>query len=85
MKPAIETLEALQGAWAKMNTDLQTLYDLFDDEKQSIPPMLLEKRQLETIVDAWNDLKAYGIPNLFIYCICALIFETADGANSLHS
>ncbi|OPB37169.1 hypothetical protein A0O28_0040810 [Trichoderma guizhouense] len=60
MKPAIETLEALQGAWAEMNTDLQTLYDLFQDEKQSIPPMLLEKRQLETIVDAWNDLKAYA-------------------------
>lgn len=85
MKPAIETLEALQGAWAEMNTDLQTLYDLFGGEKQSIPPMLLEKRQLETIVDAWNDLKAYGIPNLFISYICALIFETADGANSLHS
>ncbi|KAL6700746.1 hypothetical protein J3F84DRAFT_402728 [Trichoderma pleuroticola] len=60
MKPAIETLEALQGAWAEMSTDLQTLYDLFEDDKQSIPPMLLEKRQLETIVDAWNDLKAYA-------------------------
>lgn len=85
MKPAIETLEALQGAWAEMNTDLQTLYDLFQDEKQSIPPMLLEKRQLETIVDAWNDLKAYGIPNLFIYCTRTLIPKTADVANSLHS
>nr|WNZ75640.1 hypothetical protein [Trichoderma harzianum] len=60
MKPAIATLEALQGAWAEMNTDLQTLYDLFEDDKQSIPPMLLEKRQLETIVDAWNNLKAYA-------------------------
>ncbi|KKP01901.1 hypothetical protein THAR02_05977 [Trichoderma harzianum] len=60
MKPDIATLEALQGAWAEMNTDLQTLYDLFEDDKQSIPPMILEKRQLETIVDAWNDLKAYA-------------------------
>ncbi|KAJ4864054.1 hypothetical protein T069G_00584 [Trichoderma breve] len=60
MKPAIATLEALQGAWAKMNTDLQTLYDLFDDDKQSIPPMLLEKRQLEAIVVAWNNLKVYA-------------------------
>lgn len=75
MKPAIATLEALQGAWAEMNTDLQTLYDLFDDNKQSIPPMLLEKRQLETIVDAWNDLKAYGIFTLFIYYIRTMIFE----------
>ncbi|KAF3077046.1 hypothetical protein CFAM422_000390 [Trichoderma lentiforme] len=60
MGPAIATLEALQGAWAEINTDLQTLYDLFEDDKQSIPPMLLEKRQLEAIVGAWNDLKAYA-------------------------
>ncbi|KAL7954361.1 hypothetical protein V8C34DRAFT_317324 [Trichoderma compactum] len=60
MKPAIATLEALQGAWAEMNTDLQTLYDLFQDDKKSIPSMLLEERQLKTIVDAWNDIKAYA-------------------------
>ncbi|KAL7934086.1 hypothetical protein V8C35DRAFT_280397 [Trichoderma chlorosporum] len=60
MKPAIATLEALQGAWAEMYADLQTLYDLFEDDKQSIPPMLLEKRQLQTIIDAWNDLKNYA-------------------------
>ncbi|KAL7948623.1 hypothetical protein V8C42DRAFT_363099 [Trichoderma barbatum] len=60
IKPAISTLEAVQGAWAEMNTDLQTLYDLFEGDKDSIPPMLLEKRQLETIVEAWNDLKAYA-------------------------
>ncbi|KAL7809882.1 hypothetical protein V8C44DRAFT_365782 [Trichoderma aethiopicum] len=60
--PAIETLEALQGAWAGMNADLQTLYDLFGDsaEADSIPPMQLEERQLETIVEAWNDLKEYA-------------------------
>lgn len=45
-----------------MNADLQTLYDLFGDsaEADSIPPMMLEERQLETIVEAWNDLKEYG-------------------------
>ncbi|PNP49636.1 hypothetical protein THARTR1_09647 [Trichoderma harzianum] len=60
MKPAIETLEALQGAWSVMNQDLKALYDLFEDDKQAIPPMLLEKPQLETIVNSWNDLKAYA-------------------------
>ncbi|PTB63928.1 hypothetical protein BBK36DRAFT_1180910 [Trichoderma citrinoviride] len=49
--PAILTLEALQGAWAGMSADLQTLYDLFGDSAESIPPMLLEQRQLETIVE----------------------------------
>ncbi|KAK4076135.1 hypothetical protein Trihar35433_2695 [Trichoderma harzianum] len=39
---------------------INTLYDLFEDDKQSIPLMLLEKRQLETIVHAWNDLKTYA-------------------------
>ncbi|OTA07036.1 hypothetical protein A9Z42_0078350 [Trichoderma parareesei] len=58
--PAIVTLEALQGAWAGMGADLQTLYDLFADSADSIPPMLLEKRQLQTIVEAWNDLKEYS-------------------------
>ncbi|KAH0496435.1 hypothetical protein TgHK011_003795 [Trichoderma gracile] len=58
--PAILTLEALQGAWAGMSADLQTLYDLFGDSAESIPPMLLEKRQLETIVEAWNELKEYS-------------------------
>ncbi|KAL7801499.1 hypothetical protein V8C43DRAFT_301493 [Trichoderma afarasin] len=66
MNPAIATLEALQGAWAEINTDLQTLYDLFEDDKQSTPPILLEKRHLETIVDAWNDLKTYGMSSPFI-------------------
>ncbi|EHK19967.1 uncharacterized protein TRIVIDRAFT_111733 [Trichoderma virens Gv29-8] len=60
IKPAIATLEALQGAWAQMNTDLQTLYDLFEDDKQSVPPMLLLPKELNTIVQAWNDLKDYA-------------------------
>ncbi|KAK5994342.1 hypothetical protein PT974_04816 [Cladobotryum mycophilum] len=67
--PAIETLEALQGAWSHMNADLQTLYDLIDAGGQSIPPMLLAKKQLQNIVDSWNELKVYAenyIENAFM-------------------
>ena len=44
-----------------MSADLTTLYDLFEDDKQTIPPMLLGEKQLATIVEAWNDLRDYGM------------------------
>lgn len=59
--PAVETLELLQGAWALMAADLTTVYDLFESDKQEIPPMLLVDRELKTIVDAWNELKTHGM------------------------
>ncbi|KAI2732414.1 hypothetical protein CBS147332_1553 [Penicillium roqueforti] len=58
--PAVETLELLQGAWALMAADLTTVYDLFESDKQEIPPMLLVDRELKTIVDAWNELKTHA-------------------------
>lgn len=45
-----------------MAADLTTVYDLFEDAKQTIPPMLLTEKELKTIVEAWNDLKDYGMP-----------------------
>jgi hypothetical protein len=63
-----------------MGADLQTLYDLFADSADSIPPMLLEKRQLETIVEAWNDLKEYCM-----CLLCLLLFLTRSPCGLTHS
>jgi hypothetical protein len=65
--PAIEKRELLQGAWTQMAADLTAVYDLFEDNKQTIPPMLLTEKELKTIVEAWNGLKDYGMPIVIPY------------------
>lgn len=60
IKPAIQTLEKLQGAWGAIASDVKNLHDLFNDQTKEIPPMLLEETELENIVDQWNTLAKYG-------------------------
>lgn len=44
-----------------MSSDLRDLHELFDvQENQEIPPMLLEKLELQNIVEAWNTLADFG-------------------------
>jgi hypothetical protein len=38
----------------------QNLHDLFNDQTGEIPPMMLEKVELEKIVEQWNILADYG-------------------------
>ncbi|KAI1492871.1 hypothetical protein F5X96DRAFT_667231 [Biscogniauxia mediterranea] len=57
IQPAISTLEKIQGAWSAMSGDLQGLHDLFENNLDSIPPLVLEELQLKKIVDHWNQLK----------------------------
>jgi hypothetical protein len=42
--PAIETLELLQGARTQMAAEFTTVYDLFEDNKQTTPPILLAEK-----------------------------------------
>lgn len=71
--PAIKTLELLQGAWAQISADLTTIYDLFEDDAQTIPPMLLADKEFKTIVEAWNDLKDYGESMIILHDVSGLI------------
>lgn len=66
--------------------NLQTLYDLFADSAESIPPMLLAERQLQTIVEAWDELEEYGTylsPFAYMSChvmVCGLEWTCAADA-----
>ncbi|KAI1744548.1 hypothetical protein F4680DRAFT_228100 [Xylaria scruposa] len=57
IQPAISTLEKIQGAWSAMSGDLQGLHDLFENNLDNIPPLVLEELQLKKIVEHWNQLK----------------------------
>ncbi|KAI1205186.1 uncharacterized protein F4807DRAFT_471205 [Annulohypoxylon truncatum] len=57
IQPALSTLEKIQGAWSAMSGDLEGLHDLFKNNLDSIPPLVLEELQLKKIVEHWNQLK----------------------------
>ncbi|KAI1481786.1 hypothetical protein F4774DRAFT_21331 [Daldinia eschscholtzii] len=57
IEPAINTLQKIQGAWLAMSGDLQGLHDLFENNIDNIPPIILEQLQLKKIVEMWNQLK----------------------------
>ncbi|KAL1999676.1 hypothetical protein VTN02DRAFT_4189 [Thermoascus thermophilus] len=59
--PAIVTLGKLEGAWETMSGDLQGLHDLLSNQEgQEIPPLRLERVQLDNIVEHWNTLADYA-------------------------
>lgn len=43
-----------------MSGDLQGLHDLFENNLDSIPPLVLEELQLKKIVEHWNQPKDDG-------------------------
>ncbi|KAI1776743.1 hypothetical protein F4818DRAFT_440141 [Hypoxylon cercidicola] len=57
IRPAITTLEKIQGAWRAMSADLQGLHDMFEGQLDHIPGFKLEQLQLNQIVAQWNTLK----------------------------
>lgn len=43
-----------------MSGDLEGLHDLFENNLENIPPLVLEEGQLRNIVEHWNQLKDDG-------------------------
>ncbi|CAD6449396.1 cf2bf657-6cf4-4c0e-a4aa-4d25ddde8687 [Sclerotinia trifoliorum] len=60
IRPAMRTLELLQGAWISMVTDLETIKQLINNDTDNIPPMILAKPQLQKIVNEWNELRDFA-------------------------
>ncbi|KAM0186088.1 hypothetical protein ACHAPC_004788 [Botrytis cinerea] len=60
IRPAMRTLELLQGAWKSMVTDLETIKHLIDNDTENIPPMILARPQMQKIVNEWNELRDFG-------------------------
>lgn len=50
-----------------METDLKAIKDLVEFDAENIPPVMITKPQLEGIVDAWNELKDYGMSESKLY------------------
>ncbi|TGO26756.1 hypothetical protein BPAE_0053g00090 [Botrytis paeoniae] len=60
IRPAMRTLELLQGAWKSMVTDLETIKQLIDNDTENIPPMILARPQMQKIVNEWNELRDFA-------------------------
>ncbi|KAF7891948.1 hypothetical protein EAF00_008250 [Botryotinia globosa] len=60
IRPAMRTLELLQGAWKSMVTDLETIKQLIDNDTENIPPMILARPQMQKIIHEWNELRDFA-------------------------
>ncbi|KAI9650599.1 hypothetical protein NHQ30_000617 [Ciborinia camelliae] len=61
IRPAMRTLQLLQGAWKSMATDLETIKQLINNDTASIPPMMIAEPNMRKIVDEWNELREFGM------------------------